>query len=1347
MSTRTNICCLALFTALAAPASLGATTAAQDIRVLRSDGRSVVLEYRPQYLPQRTVSSGGREYVLFDFEGSIPLQNSENVGSPDLRYRQLPLGFPSATGNTVQVIAADYEDMPNISYAPIPSLHVRDGMLEAYAYEMRSDRYRDGQFIPSPTSRLMAIGRSRNLLVGGVQVFPIQYNPATRTVRKYTRLTIEIIYGSPATQLGQDGDDALFKNTLLNYDAARSWKAVRTGLAKTAAVSSVLASGDWYRLTISDDGIYRLDASYLAAAGVNISSIDPRTIKIYGNGGTEVPEDIPQPRPADLVENAIYVEGEGDAQFNQGDFVLFYGKSPRGWRYDSTARKLRHYLNHYTEVNYYWLTVGGARGKRMVLQPSLNVAGAFTPPRFIDGVAVEEEKVNFLSSGKDWYGQSIGPGSSFTHVNALPGLNSNDAVTYRYNLVSSAASTGSFTVRENGRVIGVHAMPGIGGDADLYAAAEEFEVNSTSTIPNNTSQLNFAFSAPSLSANGWIDWVEILYPRSFSAVGNYLHFRSPDTAAVVEYTLQQFTAAPFIFNVTTPSDVRLLSDVRGAYTFQATERAGNVSEYFAAATGAWKIPTAVQKITNQDLHGFSAGAEFIIITTPEFRSSAERLKAYREQPAHGNLRTIITDVNQIYNEFGGGLPDISAIRDYLYYDFQTWTRRPQFVLLFGQGSYDYKGILGARSSYVPTWQSLESRHDVNSYSTDDFFAEFGYTNALSLVLGRISSRSPAEADLVVDKLMRYEDSPARDNWKMRILYVGDDAWTSELGDTPGDGTLHSDQAELLAETFTPEEFEKKKIYIAEYPTVWTAQGRRKPGAYQAIIDQINQGVLIFNYTGHGNPTLLAHESIFVVQTSIPQLTNSNRLSVFFLATCNFSQFDDPKRYTGSEILMNKPDGGAVGVVSATRKVYASDNATLNQQTYRYMFTRDAFGRVSVDRPATALFSFKTVGGNSTNDQKYFYMGDPTMRLQYPQGYASIDSVNHQPMDSVSGLARRNPVQVKSLSRVTVSGTIRDQNNLPDASFNGTVTLAMNDATRQQVIINFYPGVNWSYESTGGTIYRGDNSVRAGKFTASFILPKDVAFADSLSRGRLVAYYSNGSFDGAGYTGNIHVGGADTITNTGKGPSISIYLGSRGFRPGDVVTEQPVLYVDLADSNGINTSGSGIGHRIEAWLNNASQSKDVTDFYSSKLDNFREGTVQYQLTDLPSGQNTIRIRAWDSYNNSAVAETFFRVASSQQLSIMDVLNYPNPFADGTSFTFRQNQSDPLDVEVKIYTLAGRAIKTIQAVTSGESFVRIPWDGRDRDGDILANGVYFYKLIVKTVDGRFSSEALGKLSVLR
>ena len=1331
--------------AAAASARTGVPT--PDIRVLNSTPSVLVLEYTPRYTSIDTVVVDGRTCIRFNIGEGKGSASPDDHGIPDLVRRVAGIAFPTPGAASVRVLAADHEERKGVDLLPVPQIRYRDGMPEMSVYAEDREAYARSGFAPAAIAEAGMPAQVRSLLIGPVTFAPIQYDPVARTVRLYSRIVVEVTFAPGIAQAIDEADVRLLGSGIVNASMLSSMPRATRTLAKTMLTSSVLASGDWYRLAVTEEGIYKLDAASLTAMGITVASLDPRTIRIYGNGGYELSENPGDARPSDLVENAIYVEGEADGQLGSSDFILFYGRSPRGWTYAPARRTWDHYLNHYTETNYYWLTFGGARGKRMADQPSSAMTPSVVVEKFTDMVAIEEEKVNKLNSGKAWYGQSIsGPSGSFTHVTPLPGLVANDVINYRYTLVAHDETYPRFTVREGTTVLGSHALPSSSEASYQYAHAATFEASASSSLSGTSSQFSVSFQSSSAASEAWIDWVEILYPRMLWGVNNALRFRSPDATGIAEYMLQQFTSKPMVFNVSDPANVRLISGVAGSYTFRDTLWAGRVTEYWATSVGAWKSIASAQKVANQDLRGYAGGADFIILTSEEFKSVADRIKTFREQPANGGLKSIVVDVANVYNEFGGGLPDISAIRDYLKYAYDTWTVKPTFVLFLGGASYDYKNILGSKSSYVPTWQSIESRNEISSYATDDFFSRFTQGAPPSMVFGRISARTVREANVVVDKTIRYRAEGADDGWKMRILYVGDDSWTSE-GE---DGTMHSDDAETLSSpAYTPDEFEKKKIYIAEYPTVFTAQGRRKPGAAQDIIDQVNQGVLIVNYSGHGNPKVWAHEMIFEVNTSIPPMVNANRLALFILATCNFSQFDDPRNYTGSELLLNKTDGGAIGVVSASRKVYASSNRDLNLGTYRRMFLRDAYGRVVVDRPATALFLYKvTGGGEPVNDAKYLYMGDPTTQLAYPRGYARVDSINGEPVDSVGGAPRSNPIVLKAMSRVAVSGTIRNAGNRIDSTFNGVVQLHVNDVSREQLIVNFVPGRNWAYTSTGGTIYRGENSVNAGRFRATFMVPKDISYADTTGRGRLVAYFSGAGSDGAGFTGMVRVGGTDTSAiNDGTGPSMQIYLNSRAFRPGDVVTEAPTLLVDLRDSSGVNTSTAGIGHRIEAWVNGATQSKDLTENYTSTLDDFRAGTVEYPLTGLASGKNTIRIRAWDSQNNSSVAETFFEVASSGNLSINDVFNYPNPFAGETQFTFRQNLSDPLDVDVKIYTIAGRLIQSLHTITAGEPMVRVPWDGRDRDGDTLANGVYLYKLVVRTTDGRFSSEALGKLTVLR
>lgn len=1335
---------------LVAAMSSGAGTGSwlQDVQVVRSDNRGIVLDYRPVYsAPQRVAAS--KSYILYDFAGSTGADPRTHAGQPDLRYRSLPLILLSELGNSVSLVEGEYDDIPGGDIVPVPALRGSGDGLGIGSYHEDPSHYGLNAFLPDHNVFLMPAQSVRGAVLSSIVVCPVQYNPVTRMVRRYRRMRIKVDFGLARNARSSGGDPMIKNVSVLNPELfAPAERGGVTGLSKpSAAQSSVLSEGVWVRMQISDDGIYVLGSGDLRASGIDPSALDPRTIKIYGNGGRELAENVGTARANDLLENAITVIGEEDGRFDAPDYILWYGRSVRGWHYDVGAKMHSHFINHYSETNYYWMTFGGPAGKRMPVQPSAPETPAIIPQSYTEHVFMEEERINLLRSGKDWYGHSIEAGSPWSTTMLLPGLLPGGETTYRYALVARAAIRPLVTVSQGSTSLATHVLDVVDYESPyLFATGARFETRGTSSLPGSTSTLTFRMTGSDQAAIVWLDWLEIHYPRSLVAFNDMLKFRGPDTTGVVEYRLSGFSGAPVVLDVSHHENVKRVEALGSPYTFRARETSGVVSEYHAATPATFRRPLSLEFIQNQDLRGDTTAADFVIVTGAEYRAAADRLAAYRGDARHGNLRTRVVDVGQIYNEFGGGIPDVTAIRDYLLYAYNLWNPKPRYLLMFGQASYDYKALLGSRSSYVPTWQSDESRDDVGTWATDDFFVKFGPGDAPWLATGRLSPRTGGEADALVERIFRYESNSDADAWKLRMLFVGDDSWTPAVED----GTIHSQAAEDLATFYTPDEFEKKKIYLAEYPTVFAADGRRKPGAYQELIDRINEGVLIVNFTGHGNPTVWTHERVFTVETSIPSLVNNNRFAVFFAATCNFSEIDDPKRYTGSELLMNKPDGGAIGVLSATRKVFAGGNNDLHQRVFREMFRRDRLGRLSATTVAEALFAFKSPASssNSINDQKFFFMGDPTMRLQLPPELAVVDSLNGESPDSADGGVRSNPITLKSLGRVHLQGSVRDENNRVNAAFSGTISLQINEASRRVRIQNFAPGIDWEYLSAGSTIFRGQGTMSDGRFIATFIVPRDISYADAASRGRMVAYLSGSGGEVIGYTSMFIIAGTDTAVRADtEGPRVSLYLDSRAFRPGDLVRESPVLIADLTDSSGINTSTAGIGHRMELWINNRTEGRDVSAYFSSRLEDYRIGSLRVPLAALPQGSNSLRLRVWDSFNNSSTGETFFQVAGADRLVISEVWNYPNPFAGETRFTFRQNQLSPLRVRVKVFTLAGRMIQSLETITGGEPFVQVAWDGRDRDGDNVANGVYLYKVIATTFDGTLHAEAMGKLSVIR
>jgi flagellar hook assembly protein FlgD len=1338
-----RILCTSLIGGLLLPVSLafGGTRIGfgKDVQILQSDDKGITLEFTPQYFRLDTLTVGGRVYTDFQFFGATSA-GLENVGQPDLKHRVLSIAFPSEVGNSIKVIGVENEEVRDVVLPPVPRFVRDESSFGANRiYEENGEAYRMSQFVPASIVGLGRIGHSRSMITGTVNIYPIQYNPASGVVRMYTKIVLRISFGSGGRRASKPVEDELVKSSILNYDVAKHWSVESPRvLGTTGIISSVLASGDWYRIEVKDDGFYRLDATALTSAGINLSQVDPRTIKIYGNGGLELPQGITAARPVDLVENAIFVSGESDGKFDSGDFVLFYGRSVRGWKYDPVTKSFSHYLNHYTESNYYWLTYGGTQGKRMASLQSLNDPNPLVPPKFVGKLALEEEKTKtIVNSGLEWYGQSFDSKNMVAVIsNKLDGLIASDPIKYRFVFVAHSDNYSSFTVEDNGVGLGSVSIPPITeGDIVGYYALKSpvLTFQRPGDVPDSRSLVRITYSSTSTNALGFLDWMEIFYSHDYSAVNDLLHFTSPDTDAIVQYNLQNFsTSGVLVFDVTDYSNVEMIANSSisgGSLEFQAQQSHGSVSEYFAVGPNGYKTPVGIQKMGNSNLHGFSDGAEFVIISHNDFLAEAQRLKEYREQAGPDALSTYVADVQDVYNEFSGGLLDPTAIRDFLKYAYDNWKVKPRYVLLFGDGDYDYKNILSQDKNWIPPYETPETLVQINSYCTDDYFAEVsGNDQIVDLAVGRIPVRSADEARVVVDKIIAYENSVVFDPWKNLITFVADDGLTS----TGDDGSIHTGQAEELAEVYTPDEFEKAKIYLVEYPTVNAAEGRRKPDAAKAIIDQINGGTLIINWTGHGNSEVWAHERVFQRETTIPQLVNKDKLTFVVAATCDFGRYDLPTDQSATEVLLVRENGGSIGTLTSTRAAYSPLNAAFNADFFTHLLARDAQRKLS--RLGDAVFATKQTH-YGVNDQKFHLFGDPTLRLCAPTYQGQIDSINGNPASIA--------VQLKALGKGKIEGSIRKLDDSVWSDYSGKLLMTVYDS-RKEVPVPDWPG--FTFTVSGGIIYKGENTIANGVFSGSFYVPKDISYENN--NGRVTVYFSNGNSDGAGFTENVVIGGTDsTVMADVQGPSISVYLDSRSFRPGDLVGESPLLLVDYFDEHGINTASGGIGHRLEARIDDQSTAIDLSDFYKGKADSYQEGSVEYQLSDLSDGKHVVTAKAWDVYNNSSTIQTTFEVASTSELHISNVFNYPNPFAQATTFTFQQNQSSPIDVEIKIYTLAGRVVRVLRSPSVVDRFVRIGWDGRDEDGDPLANGVYLYRVVAHTADRGKTTETIGKLSVLR
>lgn len=1311
----------------------------KDVKVLHSDARSITLEYNCIVTDSSKIQIGGKEFLrLSIFEGTT---RSSISGSPELHSRFIRLGFPSVTGNQISVISVEKIVTPLL---PAP-VRTYEKSSSSYITNYDSKEYSKVRY--GDIAELINWGSVRDLITADLVINPVQYDATLNQTIIYKKIVLKINY-SPYTSSGRFINDELLKPLILNYAAAGYWiSKPESGLKKVQAMNSVLNSGRWYRIPVTEEGIYKITRGQLSQLGIDANTINPRKIRLYSNGGNTVPESITIPRIQDLQEIAIRVVGEEDNSFDESDYIIFYGRGVNFFEFDSLERKVVRRSNPYSTENYYWITVGNEDGKRMAginspsaADESVNRTNAF--------VYWDEDKLNIGKTGRIFVGDQFQESfKSRTYTRKLEGFIPGSRLNYSYRFINGSSPAVLLQVYETDTLLFSRSLSGFGTNDYSYGVADIASTSAVRYLNDDRSQLKFTFNASSASTIGYLDYFEIAYERYLKAVNDQLIIYTPMNSSPrnYSYSVDDFSNTDIhFFDVSDHGNVKRIlpseTPSGGTFRFIFPSSAGRISKIIGVCNTKMLSINSPIEIKNQNLRGETKGGKFVIITPKEFRAQADRLANFRSNESRGRLTSYVVNVDEIFNEFSGGLRDPSAIRDYLRYAYYNWSEPLMYVLLFGDGDYDYRNIERGNSNWIIPYETDESLDEILSYATDDFYGRIIGANQFSndllvdLAIGRIPAQNLSEARTAVDKLIEYENASDKNLWRNLITLVSDDGYTSK----GFEGDLHTRQSEILAGTYIPGSFDVKKVYAAVYPTVFTSLGRRKPTLNQAIIDIVNSGTLILNYIGHGSPELWAHEQIFIKDVTIPQFRNKD---YFFLtaATCDFAYYDKTSGKSSSEEIMMKEKSGAIGVFSSVRPVNSFSNAELTYKLFNRMLY-SARDTLNLPIPVGLAYMLAKSTGivDIQNDSKFHLLADPTLRLAIPQYSARIDSIN--------GYAGSAMVQVKALSDLRISGSVIDEQSNLWTSFNGEGLLTVYDSERNLSVPEF--GTNYSVTVQGGIIFKGRVSVNNGKYSALIKVPKDISYENK--RGKISFYFQNNEVDGLGFANNIFVGGSDSVAiNDNKGPEISIFFDSKNSEFAELINPNSTLIVELRDETGINTTGLGVGHKLEGVLNDDElNSIDLSEYYVGDIDSGgKTGEVRYKFSNLGTGEYKIKIKAWDVFNNPSEKSSYFTVISGETMEVRNVWNYPNPFSSGTTFLFDHSENEAVDVNIKIFSIAGRLINEISKNDINEKYIKIEWDGRDREGALLANGTYLYKLTVKRAGDQRKKSVLGKLSVIR
>jgi hypothetical protein len=1123
--------------------------------------------------------------------------------------------------------------------------------------------------------------------------------------------------------------------------------------SRTYVSTSVLASGNWYKFKVDRSGVFKLDYAFLKdKLGLDPANIDPRNIRIYGNGGGMLPELGGTPRHDDLVENAIIVVGESDGKFDQGDFVQFYAQGPTRVYpaeelVDSNPITLfRHQLHLYDDFAYYFLTVDLGPGKRVGNQNSSGNAN-YTTTSFDYFTFYEKELYNPSESGRQWLGEAFNPANlSRSFDFAIPNLVSGEPV-YITTLLAARSLSGStsFSVRANGQILYNSSFNTVGPQYyDTFARQSRTIKSVTGVASPIQVQLSFSPSGADPESTGWLDYITINARRSLTMSGAQTHFRDLRSVSPGRVTEYRVTGNGLqIWEVTDPVDVRAVQASQQGQQYVFTLPTDELREFFAFDGSSMYTPEAVGKVPNQNIHGTIGQPDVVIVTHNDLKSAADRLADYHTQ-TNGYSVAVVT-VDKIYNEFSSGAQDITAIRDLmkmLYDKATTQAQMPQYLILFGDGTYDYKNHqipAESNSHFVPTYQSDEMLGRSFTYTSDDFFGLLddneGHNitsgaQSIDVGIGRLVASDISQAHALVDKIIHYHNEPSFGSWRNVVTFVADDE----------DWNTHIRDADLIAERVENEYpvYNVDKIYIDAYEQISTPGGNRYPQVNAAINSRVFSGTLILNYTGHGGEAGWAHERILTFD-DIGTWTNNNRLPLFVTATCSFTRFDNPNRRSGGEYLQQKPDGGAIGLITTVRLVYSSANYQLNNALFNYILEP-----VNGEMPTLGqiMQSTKNSISGGANNRKFLLLGDPAMKLGYPHNRVVSTGIDTSAFKGIGDT-------LKALAKVTIHGEVRDLQGQRMQNFNGIVYPTIYDKRVDVSTLANDPGSNpKTFSLQKNIIYRGKASVTGGQFQYTFIVPKDIAYNYGLGK---ISYYANmGTVDAHGFDAITIGGSADSAIIYDGDPEVKVYMNDEKFVFGGLTDENPVLLAKLYAPGGINTAGSAIGHDITGILDEEDNNLfTLNDFYEAALDDYTRGEVRYPLYRLKTGRHNVRVKAWDVYNKSAEGYTEFVVAESAELALSHVLNYPNPFTTNTAFWFEHNRpGQKLLVTIRIFTVTGKVVKTLQQeiISEGYRVDSISWDGLDEYGDQIGKGVYVYKVTVRAEDGSQADE-FEKLVLLR
>lgn len=1293
---------------------------AGDIRILSSNEKGIRYEFKvPDYVISQFMINN-RVYKKIDITGTGMMSE---IGEPSLPVKYIFIALPLGTEN-VQIHIKKEGKRVLRDIRVLPVFHMTWGDLNI---EEDPTIYEKNAYFPGRDYEIEYDGMLFNQRIIKVAIYPFQFNPLVNELISYRSMMIEVNFLG-AKQRGGEGflgipNERRLRSLLLNYNEAKSWR-----IKKKAGRSILLNYEPWYKIKISEDGVYKINYDYLMSHGIEPDNIDPLTIKIY-NGGSAVQNsdltNVPGENDTIPFQIPIYIYGEDDGSFDTDDYILLYGLSLTGWERCSISGDVPLFYNPYTNENVYWMTWGGDEGKRMnEIDGTPNFNQSYKPSCYKETIHMEENHLCPAKSGYGWVWEEV----------ILPINVSSIVRNYSFSVENLYTDSFELLTAVYGATTGTHSVEIKMNDIPIcdtswrgvnYTAPFSFICGGTNlTSGENTITLRIYKSGG--GDDIYIDYFEISYYKNFRASNNSIKFSVMDNIPVdttFEFNLYGFSESPLIFDITSPfAPERIIGETSnyGIITYQINVSQDGKKE--CIATKVFKTPLTIVEGNPFSLRTVDK-ADHIIVTDKKFYYAASQLRNWRRDHLLGvqNPAVKIVMIDDIYNNFSWGVKDPVAIRNFLYYAANFWEYPPGYVLLFGGGSYDYKNLYGNSEpkNIIPPYERGDYVHfqELMSHNPcyEDFYTDFTGDLLCDIPIGRVTVVTQEEAGDVVDKLINYETGNLG-VWKNKVILLADDEF--DYNGIDGLYRYHTAGTETISRLI-PIQFDQKKIYITEYPG--TNPGAIPPGskpqARTAFIETINKGALLGIFLGHGNLRQLTHELVFY-RADVSMVENDYREPFFYFGSCSVGDFDRPDEESIADLLQKKEKRGAIATLACTRTSGYTSITTLGSELVRTL----------LDTLSLTIGDGVCISKNKMNfGATYAFFGDPATPL-------FVDSIGFQASISSETLVGGKEIKISG------------QTNLQE--FNGFLFVTAFDPIKR---VN-HPVPNTTdtlrYNLPGNSIFNGIFNITNGKIDAGFFVPTEL---DSGVTGRISMYIWGGNTEGRKSFDSLTTGVDDTLVVDTIPPSINIFYRGKLLEEGMSIPNNAEIVGVLEDESGIDVTGREDRCIILAINEDYINMKRLNDRFTYDINSSTRGSFKYTLGLEPS-DNTAKLEftCYDNCKNQAIKALNINVFSGEEFCLSNVYNFPNPFKEVTYFTF--NLSHRSIITLTVFTITGKTIYK-KEVFCDFGFNRIVWNGRDADGDKLANGIYFYKIKAHASDeqDQFShdkkEEYIGKIAIAR